>query len=184
MVKLDFRERPRRARPKRIYRSDIAQLSTRSFLPSNLSFLFCINFLPHSFVPMNYLYSLLITCYTHYIYSRVMYIISAAENSMAVVFICERGKDIYIFTIARVFIAGRCDASGIIIRPRMKILGAVNASRAAMVKGKPGTSLSLYSYVRHSNRTGLCLPACEIFRSARERFDAPNAMRNIRTNRT
>lgn len=37
----------------------------------------------------------------------------------------------------------------------MKILEAVNASLAAVVKEKPDTSLSLYSYVRHPNRTRL-----------------------------
>lgn len=33
--------------------------------------------------------------------------------------------------------------------------GSKRLARAAVVKGKPGTSLNLYSYVRHPNRTGL-----------------------------
>ena len=76
----------------------------------------------------------------------------------------KQGESVYFYDHKSIRV-DRCGASEIIIRPRMKILGAVIASCAAVVKGKPGTSLNLCSYVRHPNRTGLL--ACKNFRSAR-----------------
>lgn len=85
-----------------------------------------------------------------------MYIISAAHYSAPMALLFAKGGKAYTFTIAEDTRAGRRGALEIIIRPRMKILGAVNALRARarapamIVKGKPGASLNhLYSYVRH-----------------------------------
>jgi len=83
-------------------------------------------------------------------------ILLAAVNhrTTAEAFICERGEYIYFYERDRKGIRARREDN----YPAEKILGAVNASRAAVVKGKPGASLSHYSYVRHPNRAGL--PVC------------------------
>jgi len=71
MVKLNFRERhvPAEHVRSEFIRSDIAQLSALT-LSSNLSF-FCFVLISYAhFIPVDYLYSLLIAYYTRYLFLR------------------------------------------------------------------------------------------------------------------
>lgn len=67
IVKLDFRERPRRAYPKRIYRSDFAQLSAYSLFSLNLSILYLF------LIILIYFYYMYITHYTRYLFLCFIY---------------------------------------------------------------------------------------------------------------
>jgi len=76
----------------------------------------------------------------------------------------KQGESIYFYDHKSIHV-DRCGASEIIIRPRMKILGAVNAPCAAVIKGKPHPWIS--TVMSGILIEQACLLACKNFRSAR-----------------